>query len=84
MNAVSKKDVYPLPRTDDAVDCLHSALCFPSVAFRSGYWQIQMRPSDQETTALMTHDGLVEFNLMPFGLCNAPATFKRFMDTFLY
>ncbi|XP_037503481.2 retrovirus-related Pol polyprotein from transposon 412 isoform X2 [Rhipicephalus sanguineus] len=83
LNAITKKDVYPLPRIDDAVDCLHSASYFSSVDFRSGYWQIPMHPSDKEKTAFVTPDGLFEFNVMPFGLCNAPATFERFMDTVL-
>uniref|UniRef100_A0A6G5A909 Putative tick transposon n=1 Tax=Rhipicephalus microplus TaxID=6941 RepID=A0A6G5A909_RHIMP len=83
LNAVTKKDVYPLPRIDDAVDCLHSAAYFSSVDLRSGYWQIPMHPSDKEKTAFVTPDGLFEFNVMPFGLCNAPATFERFMDSIL-
>lgn len=83
LNAVTKKDVYPLARVDDAVDCLHSASYFSSVDLRSGYWQIPMHPSDKEKTAFVTPDGLYEFNVMPFGLCNAPATFERFMDTVL-
>ena len=42
-----------------------------------------MHPTDKEKTAFVTPDGLYEFNVMPFGLCNAPATFERFMDTIL-
>uniref|UniRef100_L7LW12 RNA-directed DNA polymerase n=1 Tax=Rhipicephalus pulchellus TaxID=72859 RepID=L7LW12_RHIPC len=83
LNSVTKKDVYPLPRIDDVIDCLHSASYFSSVDLRSGYWQIPMHPNDKEKTAFITPDGLFEFNVMPFGLCNAPATFERFMDTIL-
>lgn len=81
LNTVTKKDVYPLPRIDDAIDCLHSASYFSSIDLRSGYWQIPMNPQDKEKTAFVTLDGLFEFSVMPFGLCNAPATFERFMDT---
>lgn len=42
-----------------------------------------MHSADKEKTAFTTPDGLFEFNVMPFGLCNAPATFERFMDTVL-
>lgn len=83
LNSVTKKDVYPLPRIDDVVDCLHSASYFSSVDLKSGYWQIPMDPKHREKTAFITPDGLYEFNVMPFGLCNAPATFERFMDTIL-
>lgn len=83
LNSVTKKDVYPLPRIDDAIDCLHSASYFSSVDLRSGYWQIPMHAADKEKTAFVTPDGLYEFNVMPFGLCNAPATFERFMDSIL-
>lgn len=83
LNAVTKKDVYPLPRIDDVIDCLHAASYFSTLDLRSGYWQIPMEPEDKEKTAFVTPDGLFEFNVMPFGLCNAPATFERFMDTVL-
>uniref|UniRef100_L7LVQ9 RNA-directed DNA polymerase n=1 Tax=Rhipicephalus pulchellus TaxID=72859 RepID=L7LVQ9_RHIPC len=83
LNAITKKDVYPLPRIDDAIDCLSSASYFSSVDLRSGYWQIPMHKEDKEKTAFVTPDGLFEFNVMPFGLCNAPATFERFMDNIL-
>lgn len=52
LNSITKKDVYPLPRIDDAVDCLHSASYFSSIDLRSGYWQIPMHPSDQEKRPL--------------------------------
>lgn len=83
LNSITKKDVYPLPRIDDVIDCLHSASYFSSVDLQSGYWQIPMDPVDKEKTAFVTPDGLFEFNVMPFGLCNAPATFERYMDTVL-
>lgn len=83
LNAVTKKDVYPLPRIDDALDCLHCTKYFSSIDLRSGYWQIAVEDMDREKTAFITPDGLYQFKVMPFGLCNAPATFERMMDALL-
>ena len=49
----------------------------------SGYWQVELHPEDKQKSAFTTHEGLFEFNVMPFGLCNAPATFQRLMDSVL-
>lgn len=83
LNKITKKDVYPLPRIDDALDCLHGASYFSSIDLRSGYWQIAVDDKDREKTAFVTPDGLYQFKVMPFGLCNAPATFERMMDSLL-
>ena len=80
LNKITKKDVYPLPRIDDSLNALGRARYFSSFDLASGYWQIPMNPVDQEKTAFVSHHGLFEFSVMPFGLCNAPATFQRFMD----
>ncbi|GFU97604.1 retrovirus-related Pol polyprotein from transposon 297 [Trichonephila clavipes] len=56
---------------------------FSSMDLRSGYWQIEIDKADREKTAFITPEGLYEFKVMPFGLCNAPATFERMMDNLL-
>lgn len=83
LNALTKKDVYPLPYIDDALDCLSGSRYFSSLDLSSGYWQIEVDKQDREKTAFITPDGLYEFKVMPFGLCNAPATFERMMDSVL-
>ena len=83
VNAITRKDAYPLPRVDDTLDTLAGAKWFSTLDLISGYWQVEMSPEDQEKTAFCTHDGLFEFKVMPFGLCNAPATFQRLMDMIL-
>ena len=47
------------------------------------YWQVEVHPEDREKTAFCTAEGLFEFKVMPFGLCNAPATFQRLMNSVL-
>lgn len=83
LNSVTKKDVYPLPRINDILDALQGACFFTSLDLFSGYWQIAMSPEDREKTAFITKFGTFQFKVMPFGLCNAPATFQRLMDQVL-
>ena len=83
VNAVSRKDAYLLPRIDDTLDTLAGSKWFSALDLLSGYWQVEVSPEDREKTAFCTHEGLFEFRVMPFGLCNAPATFQRLMDAVL-
>ena len=83
VNAVTRKDSYPLPRIDDTLDALNGMKYFTTLDLASGYWQIEIEEGDIEKTAFITRQGLFEFEVMPFGLCNAPATFQRTMDLVL-
>ena len=83
VNDVTVKDAYPLPRIDQSLDQLSGSQWFSCLDLNSGYWQIEVDEADKEKTAFSTRQGLYEFNFMPFGLCNAPATFERLMETVL-
>ena len=84
LNAATVKDVHPIPCIDDLLDVLHGARWFSTLNLKSGYWQVPIQEWDKEKTAFRTSSGqLFEFNHIPFGLCNAPATFSRLMDSVL-
>ena len=83
LNKVTEKDSFPLPRIEDMFDTLSDAAWFHSLDLLSGYHQVCIAEEDKYKTAFTSHYGLFEYNVMPFGLCNAPSTFSRLMTAVL-
>ena len=80
LNARTKKDAFPLPRIDDSLNSLSGQAWFSTLDLASGYWQVKLSENAKPKTVFATHSGLFQFAVMPFGLCNAPATFERLVS----
>lgn len=81
LNAKTIKDAYPIPRIDDNLDALAGSVWFSSLDLNMAYHEVPMSNEDKEKTAFATpRGGLYQYNVMPFGLCNAPATFQRIIE----
>ena len=76
LNSLTVKDAYPLPRIDDSLRLLGNQQWFSTMDPASAYWQVAMSPEAKRKAAFVTNEGLFQFRVMPFGLCNALATFE--------
>ena len=83
VNAVSKKDAYPIPDIQDALDNLRGSRYFATIDLLSGYWQLGMTDRAKERSAFCTRRGFFQFMRMPFGLSGAPGSFCRLMSIVL-
>ena len=83
MNAVTKKDRYPLPHIQDIFDTVGCGKIFTTLDLKSGYWQLPVAEADREKTAFVCHRGQFQYNRVSFGLANAPSFFQRTMNHIL-
>ena len=84
LNAVTRKNSYLLPRIDDVLDSLSRSKYFTTLDLQSGYHQVAMSPDSKDKTAFTTHAGVYAYNVMSFGLCNAPPCFHRLISRVLH
>ena len=84
LNAQMKKDSFPLPCIQEALECMAGSAHFLSMDFKSGFWQIKMALESQQYMAFMVGNlRFYKFTCMLFGLCNVPATFQHLMQNTL-
>ncbi|KAI3375462.1 hypothetical protein L3Q82_003792 [Scortum barcoo] len=79
LNARTLKDTHPLPHQSDCLAALGGNTYFSTMDLTSGFYNIPMAEEDKKYTAFTTPMGLYEYNRMPQGLCNSPASFMRMM-----
>ena len=80
LNRITVPDRYPLPHVTDILLHLQRASVFSKMDLHQGFHQIRIRESDCHKTAFVTPFGAFEWTVLPFGLCNAPASFQRMVD----
>jgi hypothetical protein len=80
LNAITIKDKYPIPLIAEHLDCLSTAVIFTKLDLKGAYNLLRIAKGHEWKTAFRTRYGSFEYLVMPFGLCNAPATFQRLMN----
>ena len=80
LNAITKKDRYPLPLIRETLNSLSKAKWFTKLDVIAAFHKIRVAPGDEWKTAFRTRFGLFEWLVTPFGMANSPSTFQRYIN----
>ncbi|KAE8216955.1 hypothetical protein CF319_g8841, partial [Tilletia indica] len=80
LNNITVKDRYAIPKIDDLLDFITGSRIFSKIDPRGAYNLLRIAHDEEWKTAFRTRFGSFEYLVMPFGLCNAPSSFQRFMN----
>ena len=83
LNALTVKNRYPLPLINETLQRLSKAVIYTKLDIIAAFNRIRMAKGDEYLTAFACQFGLFEYNVMPFGLCNGPATFQSYINSTL-
>lgn len=75
------KERFPFPDMQEQLDQLQNARIFSTLDLENGFFHVPMEKHSKKYTAFCTHKGVYEFNKTPFGLCNSPSSFQRFINS---
>lgn len=80
LNKKIARDRFPMPLIDDRIDALANARVFSVIDLKNGFFHVLVAAESRKYTSFVTPDGQYEFVKTPFGLCNSPTSFLRFID----
>ena len=84
LNAVTRKDRYPLPLLNETLARISKAKVFTKLDIRQAFYRIRVHPDSEDLTTFRTRYGTYKYKVLPFGLTNGPATWQRYMNNTLF
>src|SRR3954454_11412930 len=84
LNAITKKDRYPIPLIEETLARLARAKIFTKLDIRQAFYRIRLDEEAEDLTTFRTRYGSYKYKVLPFGLCNGPASFQRYINDVLF